>query len=154
MSAAPLTSRELDQFRDRADSFIRDLDEEYYQHFAGLKGTLDVEQVYERYEELTTLETAQKLKDAPTELWRFACEGFLGNLTRDHQARLAKPEAGLEATVDGQTVPYRMLRVAMSNEPGRDKRERLEEARRQPLDQHLNPVYLDAVHIDQEAVRR
>ena len=150
MSAAPPTNSELDRFRDQADSFIRDLDEEYYQHFAGLKETLDVEQVYERYEELTKLETAQKLKDAPTELWRFACEGFLGNLTREHQARVAKAEAELEATVDGETVPYRMLRVAMSNEPDRDKRRRLEEARLRLLDEQLNPIYLDAVQIDQE----
>jgi oligoendopeptidase F len=159
MSDAPPTNssptpRELDAFRDEADSFIRDLDEEYYLHFAGLKETLDVEQVYERYEELTKLETAQKLKDAPTELWRFACEGFLGNLTREHQARVAKEEAELEATVDGETIPYRMLRVAMSNEPDRDKRQRLEEARLRLLDEHLNPIYLDAVQIDQEAVRR
>ena len=154
MSAAPPSSRDLDQFRDQADSFIRDLDEEYYLHFAGLKETLDVEQVYERYEELTKLETAQKLKEAPTELWRFACEGFLGNLTREHQARVAKAEAELEAKVDGETIPYRMLRVAMSNEPERDKRERLEEARLRLLDEHLNPVYLEAVQIDQEAVRR
>ena len=148
------TPRELDQFRDQADSFIRDLDEEFYLHFSGLKESLDVEQVYERYEDLTTLETAQKLTGGPTELWRFACEGFLGNLTREHQARVAKTEAELEATVDGETVPYRMLRVAMSNEADRDKRERLEEARLRLLDEHLNPVYLDAVQIDQEAVRR
>ena len=148
------TPRELDQFRDQADSFIRDLDEEFYLHFSGLKESLDVEQVYERYEDLTTLETAQKLTSGPTELWRFACEGFLGNLTREHQARVAKTEAELEATVDGETVPYRMLRVAMSNEADRDKRERLEEARLRLLDEHLNPVYLDAVQIDQEAVRR
>jgi hypothetical protein len=154
VSSAPPTSRQLDQFRDEADAFIRDLDEEYYLHFAGLKETLDVEQVYERYEELTKLETAQELSGAPTELWRFACEGFLGNLTREHQARIAKAEAGLEATVDGETVPYRMLRVAMSNEPDRDKRKRLEEARLRLLDEQINPIYLDAVQIDQEAVRR
>ena len=154
MSTAPPTSRELDRFRERADSFIHDLDEEYYQHFAGLKDTLDVEQVYERYEELTTLETAQQLKDAPTELWRFACEGFLGNLTREHQARMAKVEAELEATVDGEQIPYRMLRVAMSNEPDRDRRQRLEEARLRLLDEELNPIYLDAVQIDQQAVRQ
>ena len=152
MSAAPPTTRELDRFRDAADSFIRDLDEEYYLHFAGLKETLDVEEVYERYEELTRLETAQSLKGAPTELWRFACEGYLGNLTREHQARVAKEEAELEATVDGQTVPYRMLRVAMSNEPDRETRQRLEEARVRLLDEHLNPVYLDATRIDREAV--
>jgi hypothetical protein len=154
VSAAPPTTRELDRFRDEADAFIRDLDEEYYLHFAGLKETLDVEEVYERYEELTRLETAQSLKGAPTELWRFACEGFLGNLTREHQARVAKAEAELEATVDGDTVPYRMLRVAMSNEPERDKRQRLEEARVRLLEEHLNPVYLEAVEIDRDAVRR
>jgi hypothetical protein len=154
VSTAPPTSRELDQFRDQADSFIRDLDEEYYLHFAGLKETLDVEQIYERYEELTKLETAQNLAGAPTELWRFACEGFLGNLTREHQARIAKAEAELEATVDGETISYRMLRVAMSNEPDRDKRKRLEETRLRLLDEQLNPIYLDAVQIDQAAVRR
>jgi len=154
VSAAPPTTRELDRFRDEADSFIRDLDEEYYLHFAGLKETLDVEQVYERYEELTKLETAQKLTGAPTELWRFACEGFLGNLTREHQSLLAKAEAELEAKVDGETIPYRMLRVAMSNEPARDKRQRLEEARVRLLDEHLNPIYLDAVHVDRDAVRQ
>src|SRR5664280_2968297 len=102
--------REIDAFRDQADRFVADIDEEYYLHFAGLKDTLDVEQVYERYEELTRLETAQHMEGAPVELWRFACEGFLGNLTREHQARVAKVEAELEATVDGETHPYRMLR--------------------------------------------
>jgi hypothetical protein len=154
VSAAPPTTRELDRFRDEADSFIRDLDEEYYLHFAGLKETLDVEQIYERYEDLTKLETAQSLRYAPTELWRFACEGFLGNLTREHQSLLAKAEAELEAKVDGETIPYRMLRVAMSNEPARDKRQRLEEARVRLLDEHLNPIYLDAVHVDRDAVRQ
>jgi len=154
VSAAPPTTFELDRFRDEADSFIHDLDEEYYLHFAGLKETLDVEQIYERYEDLTKLETAQSLRYAPTELWRFACEGFLGNLTREHQALLAKAEAELEAKVDGETIPYRMLRVAMSNEPARDKRQRLEEARVRLLDEHLNPIYLDAVHVDRDAVRQ
>ena len=92
------------------------------------------------------------MEGAPTELWRFACEGFLGNLTREHQERLAQVEAELEATVDGETIPYRMLRVAMSNEPDRDKRRALEETRVRLLDENLNPVYLDAAQIDREAV--
>jgi hypothetical protein len=147
------TSRDIDQFRDRADRFIADLDEEFYLHFAGLKETLDVEQVYERYEDLTRLDTAQQMQGGPVELWRFACEGFLGNLTREHQARVAQAEAELEATVDGRTVPYRMLRVAMSNEADRDARQRLEETRVRLLDEHLNPVYLDAAQIDRDAIR-
>jgi hypothetical protein len=154
MSTTAPTSRDIDAFRDQADRFIADLDEEYYLHYSGQKETLDVEQIYERYEELTRLDTAQKMEGAPTELWRFACEGFLGNLTREHQARVARVEAELEASVDGQEIPYRMLRVVESNEPDRDTRQRLEEARVRLLDEHLNPVYLDAAQIDRGAVRR
>jgi hypothetical protein len=147
-----MTDRELDAFRERGDAFTRDLLQEYYDHFAGLKETLDIERVYEEYEDLTRLETALALEQAPTELWRFACEGFLGNLTREHQARVAQVEAELKATVDGEEIPYRMLRVVMSNEADRDRRERLDEVRIRLLDEHLNPVYLDANRIDREAV--
>jgi len=149
-----MTDRELDAFRERGDAFTRDLLQEYYDHFAGLKETLDIERVYEEYEDLTRLETALALEQAPTELWRFACEGFLGNLTREHQARVAQVEAELKATVDGEEIPYRMLRVVMSNEADRDRRERLDEVRIRLLDEHLNPVYLDANRIDREAVRQ
>jgi len=146
------TTREIDAFRERADRFIADLDEETYLHYGGHKETFDVEEIYARYEDLTALETARSLEGAPTELWRFACEGYLGNLTREHQARVAQAEAGLEATVDGETIPYRMLRVQLSNEPDRDRRQRLEEARLSLLDEHLNPIYLDAARIDRQAV--
>src|SRR6058998_1181552 len=104
MSVSPPTTTQIDAFRDRGDGFIRDLDEEFYAHYSGLKATLDVEAVYEEYEDLTRLETARSMQGAPTELWRFACEGYLGNLTRGHQARVGQAEAELEATVDGETV--------------------------------------------------
>src|SRR5579862_9690100 len=150
--AGTLTNSELDAFRADADRFIAELDEEYFLHFAGHKETLEVEEIYERHEELTRLETAKRLTGAPVELWRSACEGYLGNLTREHQERVATVEAELEATVDGETIPFRMLRVALSNEPDRDRRERLERARLSLTEEHLNPVYLDAARIDREAV--
>ncbi len=154
MSAEAPTSRELDALRDDADRFVGELNEEFYLHYAGLKETLDIEPIYERHEELTRLDTAQRLSSAPTELWRFACEGFLGNLTREHQARAAAVEASLETTDSGRTIPYRMLRVEIANEPDRDRRRRLEEERVRLLDEHLNPVYLGAQAIDREAVVR
>ena len=154
MAAEAPTTRQLDAFRDDADRFIAELDEEYYLHYAGHKESLEIEPIYERHEELTKLETARGLEGAPTELWRFACEGYLGNLTREHQEKIAQVEAELEVDVDGEKIPYRMLRVVMSNEPDRDRRERLERARLQLLDEQLNPVYLDAAKIDREAVGR
>jgi len=149
MAGAPYTAREIDGIRERGDAFNRDMLQEYYDHFAGFKESLDIEPIYEEYADLTQLETAQRLEDAPTELWRFACEGFLGNLTRSHQAKAAEVEATIEAKVDGETFPYRMLRVAMSNEPDRGKRQRLDEERIRLLDEHLNPLYLDAERIEE-----
>jgi hypothetical protein len=153
MTVEPYTATEVDAFRERGDAFNRDMLQEYYDHFAGLKETLDIEQVYEEYEDLTRLETAQRLREAPTELWRFACEGFLGNLTRSHQAKAAEVEAALELTVDGETMPYRMARVVMSNETDRDRRQRIDDQRIRLLDEHLNPLYLDAHRIDRDAIR-
>ena len=86
MSAEPLTSREIDAVRDRAASFSRDLLQDTYEHYAGLKDSLDIEQIYAEYEDLAQLDLANRLREAPTELWRFGCETYLGNLTRAHQA--------------------------------------------------------------------
>src|SRR5262249_47972772 len=105
---APST-RELDAFRDAADAFLAELEGERYEHYAGHKPTLELDAVYERHSELTQLETAHRLEGAPVELWRFACEGFLGSLTRRHEERLAAIELELEAVVDGETIPFRML---------------------------------------------
>ena len=60
-----LTSRELDAFRDDADRFIAELDEEYYLHLAGHKESLALEEIYGRHENLTKVETARRLKAAP-----------------------------------------------------------------------------------------
>jgi hypothetical protein len=147
------TGPALDRVRARADRFIAELDEEYFLHSAGLKKTLDVEAIYERYPDLTRLETARDLRGAPAELERFACEGFLGNLTRRHAERLARVESELSTTADGRSVPYRMLRVALANEPDRDRRRQLDSERLRLLDEHLNPIYLEAAEVDREAVR-
>ena len=78
---AGVDSRELDAYRERIDRFIADLDQEYYEHFAGLKEEFDLESIYGEYEDVTSLERAQRMQEAAdgsfgsTELWRFACEG-------------------------------------------------------------------------------
>jgi oligoendopeptidase F len=155
---APPSTRELDAYRDRVDRFIAELDEEYYLHYAGHKDTLDLEPLYERYPDLSTLEQAQALGEAAngdagvSELWRFASENFLAELTREHSEKTAALEAELEATVDGETIPYRMIRPTMANSEDRARRERLEEARNRLTEEHINPVLEDAVRKVDEAV--
>jgi hypothetical protein len=151
-----LSPAELDAYREQADRFIAALDEEYYLHYAGHKETLDLTPIYEEHAELTELDRARSLGAVADgarsrELWRFACEGYMGNLTREHQERIAALEAELEAEVDGDRVGYRMLRPTIANEPDRGKRQRLESARNELTEEHLNSIYLEAHRRSHEA---
>jgi hypothetical protein len=143
----------LEDYRERADRFEAEMLEEYYLHFAGRKDELDIEEIYERYADLTILDTAVALGERVDddrgirELWQFACAGYLGNLTKSQEARVSELEATTEATVEGQTVPYRMLRPAIANEPDRARRQALEEARCELEEEHLNPVHQEAFAI-------
>jgi len=158
--ATPLTQPELDRFRDGADRFIAELDEEFYLHYAGLKEELELAPIYERHADLTRLEQAQALgatvdSDAGIrELWRFSAEGYLGDLTRDQAEKVAALEASLEATIDGETIPFRMLRPAMANEPEREKRERIDQVRVELTEEHLNPIYAEGVQIVTKGVEQ
>jgi oligoendopeptidase F len=157
MAAVP-TPRELDDYRDQADRFIAAIDEEYYLHYAGHKDSLDLVPIYEQFAELTSLEQANRVGAAVDsnrrvrELWRFACQGYLGNLAREYDERSANLEAELTATVDGEEIPFRMLRPTIANEPDRHKRRRLEQARNALTEEQLLPLELEAVQVVTDAV--
>jgi len=149
----PLSQRQLDDLSADADRFIAEMDEEVYVHFAGYKDTFELTPIYERHEELTKLDTALRLGVSVDgnrnvrELWRFACEGYLGNFVREEAERAAGLEASLKADVDGEEIPFRNLRPAIMNEPDRDRRERLERARNELTEEHLNPLHLQAAEV-------
>jgi oligoendopeptidase F len=58
------------------------------------------------------------------------------------QERIAELEASLKASVDGEEIPYRNLRPAIANSEDRSRRERLERARNELTEEHMNPLYL------------
>jgi oligoendopeptidase F len=137
------------------------LDAEFYRHYAGLKDDFELEPIYERYADLMTLEACDRLRSAAElgsrgerELWRFACEGYIGNLTRPEAETVARLEASLTAEVDAESLPYRMVRPAMANEPDRNRRERLDETRTELADEHLNPHHVTAAEKRREACPR
>jgi hypothetical protein len=158
-TAAPASARDLDAYRDRADRFMTRLDEEYYLHFAGHKETLEIEAIYEEFADLTTLEKARSIGGAVDgsagirELWRFACEGHIGQLTKELEEKLAAAEASLTTTIDGEEIPFRMIKPTIMNEPDRAKRERLERARNELVEEHLTPLHLEGHARKREAVR-
>jgi hypothetical protein len=150
VSSAPPSDRELDALREEADRFIGELDAEYYAHYAGLKEDFELAPIYERHATLAELETARSVGAAVDgdrrrrELWRFTCDGYLGNLTREHAERTAQLEASLTASVDGEETGFRMLGPRIANEPDRDTRRRLSDVRHELREEHLNPIQLDS----------
>jgi hypothetical protein len=147
-----LVAAELDEYRDEVDRFLTALHEEHYLQLSGQKATLELEPIYERYADLTSLAACSELGELARaagagaglrELWRFACEGHLGHVTAPEQERIAELEATLEADVGGSRVGFRELHAAQANEPDRDRRQALNEARIDLLEQ-LNLLYRDA----------
>jgi hypothetical protein len=154
----PLGQGELDALRADADRFIAELDEEAYLHFSGQKDTYELAPIYERHESLSRLETALALGATVDggrnirELWRFACEGYLGNFVSEEEERAAEAETRT-VRVGDEEIPYRELRPRISNEADRATRERLEQARNEATDEHLNALYLrktEVVHRETE----
>ncbi|HXH89005.1 MAG TPA: hypothetical protein VNI55_10430 [Gaiellaceae bacterium] len=157
MSEATFSDRELDSYRSGADRFIAELDEEYYAHFAGLKPDYDLRSIYERHADLTDLETVKRVGESVRgrenlELYRFGCEGYLGELTRSHEERIAELEASLETPHDGETVGYRMLPPTIANTADRATRAQLEQVRNDLTEAELNPIYLEAAEVTTRAV--
>ncbi|HEY3070585.1 MAG TPA: hypothetical protein VGJ34_09750 [Gaiellaceae bacterium] len=150
----------LDAYREEADRFIAALDQEYYLHFAGLKEEFELSPIYERYSDLATLAACRQLGEAaelggrgPTELWRFACEGYMGDLTRSAAEEIARLEASLSVDVDGEQIGFRLLRPAIANEPDRARRERLDRARTELTDRELNPHHDRIAEARRDAAR-
>jgi hypothetical protein len=154
-----VSAADLDRFRERADRFMAEQDEEFYLHYSGQKETLELEAIFERYADLTTLEQATSLEQAASrgsgerELWRFACEGYIANLSKTQAEKIAQLEATLEATFDGETIPYRELRPRISNEEDRERRRRLEQTLGELTEEHLNPLHLEGAEIVRNAAR-
>jgi hypothetical protein len=159
MAEGALTEERLDALRGQADRFLAELLDEWYRHYAGHKDTLEIARIYERYPELTSLETATSLgasvdsDRSVRELWHFSCSEYMGNLTKTFAERIAGLEATLDAEVNGDTVGFRMLRPAMANEPDRTKRQALEQARNELSEEHMNPIYREAADVTLQAVR-
>jgi hypothetical protein len=144
MGLASLASAAVDAYREGADRFLAELDEEHYLHLAGRKDELELAPIYERYADLMSLDACRRLEAsvnesvAPRELWRFACEGYLGELTREETEEVGRLESSLTVDVDGESIPFRLTRAEIANEPDRERRERLERARADLVDERLN----------------
>jgi hypothetical protein len=140
------------EYRERLEEMTAEALEEYYAHSAGHKRTYDIAEVYERHADLSTLEQAQALaaEGAPVELRRFAAEAYIGNGVKHLSEDIANTEASLTVAFDGEEVPYREVRPRLMNEPDPARRRDLHARRCAVTEEHLNPMYEEAVELERE----
>jgi hypothetical protein len=147
---------DLDDYRRDAETFLEELDREYYLHLSGQRPDLALEPIYERHHILFERDAVERIGErrraASGEdetrlryLHHFALDGHLGAATRDLDARLAELEASLEVDVAGEEIPYRMAPVIQANEPDAERRAAIEDARNQVLAERLNPLHWEAI---------
>jgi hypothetical protein len=156
---------DLGLYRERAESFIGDLDREHYLHFSGQKPDFEIEAIYDRYPGLFEREAVERLREVvdgaaqgderrrAEYLFGFAVDGHLGQATKAEEARIAEREAALEVSINGDRIPYRQAPVIQANEPDPDRRAALEEARLERLEADLNPLHRAALERAHELSR-
>jgi hypothetical protein len=140
------------EYRERLEEMTAEALEEYYAHSAGHKRTFEIAAIYERHADLSTLEQTRALADggAPAELRRFAAEAYVGNGVKHLSEDIANTEADLTVEFDGEAVPYREVRPRIMNEPDGARRRDLHARRCAATDEHLNPMYAEAVELERE----
>jgi oligoendopeptidase F len=144
---------DFDTYSREAESFVSALDREYYLHFAGLKESFEIEEIYDRHRSLFEREIVDRLRERLEQsegdeqrrfryLLQLAVEGYIGQATKSEAAELAEREGALEIEFDGTTESYRQTAIVQSNEPDADRRAAIEEARNAALDAELNPLHV------------
>jgi hypothetical protein len=154
---------DLDEYRVEAESFLEELSREYYLQGAGHKPDLVLEPIYARHGGLFEADAVERIGEARRAareeeeqvrlryLHQFALDGHLGAATRSLEARIADLEASLEVEVGGEEISYRMSPMLQANEADAGRRAELEAARIAALDEHLNPLHLEALEISHGA---
>jgi len=155
---------DLDAYRDRAETFLREIDREYLLHLSGRKPELAVAPFYEQHAELFARDAVAKLRELAADaqgeerrrlryLTQFALDGAIGQATKHEAEELARLEASLELEFDGAAVPFRQVPVLQANEPHAERRAELERGRNELIAERLDPLYRAALERAHELCR-
>ena len=150
---------DLETYRRRMEGFSEALSRESYEGRAGLKERVSYAAVYEAYADLFTREAVDALSSAAQSaegresrhrlklLLESVTLAFISNRTRKLREDAENFEAGAEVELPGgEKLPYRASAVRMLNEPNRETRRRLEDARGAVVlkkNEFLEPIHRD-----------
>lgn len=132
---------QLEQIRQLAEERNQAIGQEYYPHGAGLKDTLDLASVLNKYAALNNREVIGTVMDAlhatddPREKRQLAyllgdcLEGYINTAVSELDDAVATAESRRAISYQGQEIPFRQSASLLSNETDRLKRLDIEMAR-------------------------
>jgi hypothetical protein len=135
----------VDSLRDTVEEFSRAADLEYYEHFSGRKDKLEMARIVERFGAAFTSDALRAVLDAAGSAGddaerrrHLALAQAVASVCMERELavlgdELATAEAQATVDVDGETIGYYSAAVAVQNEPGRERRRRIDAARMEVL---------------------
>ena len=156
-----ITKLDLDSIRTRYEAFSQELERAYYLEGAGLSEEIHAAEIYERYEELSSLEFVRALRAlGPGEravqlLLESSAQSYLGSLTRHTTDEVLNTEAsGAIVLAESQErMNFRSSAVALANEPNRARRRAISAERDRFIEGSLNPLYVRGLGQTWDGVR-
>lgn len=154
----------LDELAGDVEAFLQATSEEHYQNGAGIKPELQLTPIYARHAHLFERESLERVRRVQMQarddetrrraryLLDFLTGGYLESAVKERMEALVTRETQATVPVEGEAIPYRTLPVRIANEPDRQRRQRLFEAR-QAFTAELNPEREAIWRIAQRQVR-
>jgi len=135
---------DLRKVRKEAEAFVRAVDREVYENWAGLKPELNTTAIYERHASLFTKETLDDIgaRRAATTgdeakrlryLYALLASTHLENRVKDLTDERTTEEAKREIVVGHHILPFRQSQVKMENEDDRTERAKIFAARNEVI---------------------
>jgi len=141
------------EIRRNVENFCSEMEKEWYLNWAGLKEEMNLSAIYDKYRHLFTKElilaVKEERKHAKGEeerklryLQQFFVGEYLGTTVREFTDKAETMESKENIKVDGEDIPFRLAAVKIANEPNRERRSKLFEARNRVIDK-INVVLLE-----------
>jgi len=141
------------EIRRDMENFCSEMKKEWYLNWAGLKEEMNLSAIYDKYKHLFTkgliLAVKEERKHAKGEeerklryLQQFFVGEYLGTTVRELTDKAETMESKENIKVDGEDIPFRLAAVKIANEPNRELRSKLFEARNRVIDK-INVVLLE-----------
>jgi hypothetical protein len=142
---------DITKYRKDSESFLYQIDKEYYLHFSGQKENLNLGPIYDRYGylfERDYIDYIKGIKDRSTGedrkkaeyLLKFCTEGYMERHVKELVDRIAEEEARARINIGGNEVPFRYSEILLANEPDRAKRREIERERNEKIAGSFNDI--------------